>query len=549
MHSIRRNIKVTTSHTSESSFVQKVVSDAEDFTELLPIGQHSDIYIYNKVCRQGRYYFMKQLRLGQPSEAYHRAAMRKEYELGTQLSCDNIVHYVDLIDTPEECYLLMDYVSGTTLQEFLLFHPDYFRERAHLRKFLMQMCSALHELHSHQALHLDLKPSNIMLTSVNSDVRLIDLGCSYMDARPTTTGHTSRFAAPEQLDGSGDLDARTDIYALGRVLIEMGGAGLPSPYRRIAARCTREHKEDRYKSAAEIVSALERSRLRFWTAVGLMVLLALIGAGTCYHQANREYVLRDSIFFYGGADDVLRLRALSVEEQTAAVLSAPPGHPYRDDLIISDTAVHEGHLYYVTELADSAFFNDMELSNIKFPSTLRLIGRNAFTGCTQLPSLHLPNSLQQIMMAAFADCNSLIHVSWPPSVEEVPRNCFLACKSLRRLFLPEGVTTIRQDAFCDCASLQDISLPSTLTSIERGAFFQCWTLRSITLPEHVESLGEYLFYRCPSLQEIRVLAAKPPYMSTIVDGSFKGSVYVPAASIDDYRKAAGWKDLPLKPLP
>ncbi len=73
-------------------------------------------------------------------------------------------------------------------------------------------------MHRHQSLHLDLKPANIMLTHVSNDVRLIDLGCSYMDARPDSMGQTQHYAAPEQLDVTYEVNARTGIYALGRIL-------------------------------------------------------------------------------------------------------------------------------------------------------------------------------------------------------------------------------------------------------------------------------------------------------------------------------------------
>ncbi len=530
---------------SESSFIP--VDQPSEYEEVR-LDIESRTQTYYKVYIDGHYYFKKALRPEYLHKEYYREMMRKEYELGSQLQSGYVVRYVQLTDTPDKCYVLMDYVSGTTLSEFLLFHPDYFRQGAHLHKFLVQICQALQEVHAKQALHLDLKPSNIMLTGVNMDVRLIDLGCSYMDSRLATTGHTNRFAAPEQLNGSHELDARTDIYALGRVLIEMGGARLPSPYRGIADRCTREHKDDRYRSVDEILEVLSRSARRLWIVAAVLALLALIGAGTYYHHATAEYVLRDSLFCYGRSDDMLRLRVRSVEERTAAVVSPPPGQVYHADLIIPDSVVHEGRVYYVTELADSAFLHSTELTGVKFPSCLTTIGRDAFNGCTQLHALHFPASMRQVMMAAFVDCNSLTHISWASSVEEVPRNAFLACKKIRSITLPEGVTTIRQDAFCDCASLEEISLPSSLTKIERGAFFLCNSLRRITLPEHISSLGEYLFYKCYNLEEIRVLAPVPPYMSTIIDKNFRGIVRVPAASLDAYRHAPGWQHLPLAPM-
>ena len=172
------------------------------------------------------------------------------------LHSDFIVGYHELTDTPAECSLLMDYVNGTTLSDFVGQHPNYFSNPVNLRKFLWQLCSALHELHSHQALHLDLKPSNIMLTSVNHDVRLIDLGCSYMDSRPNLMGKTDVYAAPEQRDGSYAVDARTDIYALGKILDQL------SPrqpfFQKIARRCLQVRKEDRFQSAEELLRHLEK---------------------------------------------------------------------------------------------------------------------------------------------------------------------------------------------------------------------------------------------------------------------------------------------------
>ena len=105
-------------------------------------------------------------------------------------------------------------------------------------------------------MQLDLKPSNIMLTRVNHDVRLIDLGCCYMDSRPDLTGLTEAYAAPEQLDGSRDVDARTDIYALGRILHDIHASGLEP----IACRCLQERKEDRFQSVSEILELLDNNQ-------------------------------------------------------------------------------------------------------------------------------------------------------------------------------------------------------------------------------------------------------------------------------------------------
>jgi hypothetical protein len=130
----------------------------------------------------------------------------------------------------------------------------------------------------------------------------------------------------------------------------------------------------------------------------------------------------------------------------------------------------------------------------------------------------------------------------------VPRNCFVACVSLRAINLPEGVISIGQDAFAGCDSLENVQLPNTLQRIGRGVFFRCRSLHTITLPAQVKLLGEYLFYKCESLEEIKVLAPKPPKISTIVDSSFHGVIRVPAKSLAAYQNAKGWSELNLQPI-
>ena len=263
---------------SESSLIKPLAGHVSEQVEPLELGAGSRQHVFHKLCRDGRYYFLKSLRAEYLGQTFYREVLRKEYELGARLRSDYIVAYHELIDTPEACSLVMDYVDGSTLDVFVSDHPGYFATAAHQTKFLWQLCQALDALHTHQALHLDLKPSNIMLTRVNHDVRLIDLGCCYTDSRPNLMGRTNRYAAPEQTDGSNDVDARTDIYAIGKI-IETLPQTTKRPFsqttKTIARRCLKERKGERFQSVEEILALLDSKVKKLKIGVGYF--------NICYH--------------------------------------------------------------------------------------------------------------------------------------------------------------------------------------------------------------------------------------------------------------------------
>lgn len=199
-----------------------------------------------------------------------RDMLRKEYAVGCMLSAATpyVVRCVDFVDTPSECVLKLEYVSGDTIDAIVSAEPDYFASPQRLWRFLTQLLQGLAVVHRHQVVHLDLKPSNIMLTRVNRDVRIIDFGLCYYGGYPSTMGLTAAYAAPEQLDGSADVDARTDIYAVGRLIEYIEShtrAVTPAALRRLTAlkeRCLAAEKARRWQSADEMLRYLSRKRRR-----------------------------------------------------------------------------------------------------------------------------------------------------------------------------------------------------------------------------------------------------------------------------------------------
>ena len=111
--------------------------------------------------------------------------------------------------------IVMEHVEGFELGRI---GPSLeFAQRA---RVVAEVCDAVHHAHGLGIQHRDLKPSNIMVDAALLP-RILDFGLSAGDPRKGHLKGTVRYIAPEQLDPSQPIDARTDVYALGVILYEL----------------------------------------------------------------------------------------------------------------------------------------------------------------------------------------------------------------------------------------------------------------------------------------------------------------------------------------
>lgn len=236
----------------------------------------------------GKLHFLKRLKPEYANDIRYQEAFRKEFETGYRLEHPNLVRYISLTDDG----ILMEYIDGETLTQALSNHPDYFKDKNHTDKFLRQLLDAVGYLHSHQVLHLDLKPDNILLTRINNDVKLIDLGCSYTDTFTDTQGRTNRYAAPEQLAGE-KPDVCTDIYAIGKILELLPTSSI---YNKVIARCTAPNKADRYQSVDEILYDINQKKryYRYWAIFVAIVMALTVCITLLTHQQDPAPAIHES---------------------------------------------------------------------------------------------------------------------------------------------------------------------------------------------------------------------------------------------------------------
>ena len=274
----------------------------------------------------GKLHFLKRLKAEYAGDIRYREALRKEFETGYRLEHPNLVRYLSL----DKDGILMEYVDGETLSQRLTKNPDYFNGQKHTEKFVRQLLDVLVYLHSHQVLHLDLKPDNILLTHINDDVKLIDLGFCYTDTFADTQGHTNAFAAPEQKEG-GAVDVRSDIYAFGRILELLPDHFL---YNKVIARCTAENPSARYQSVDEILYDINHRRRYFLYVAAFAAIVAVLAIGIALltHREVAAPVIQET-----PADSVVQMvnqgdRSLdSACQNHESVPLIPPQPPKKDE--------------------------------------------------------------------------------------------------------------------------------------------------------------------------------------------------------------------------
>lgn len=157
-----------------------------------------------------------------------RQRFLEEAQLLATLSHPNIVRVFRVFEERNTAYIVMEYLQGHTLGEWLRLRGGYLPE-AEAIEYALQVCDALETVHQRGYLHRDIKPSNIIRVD-DGRIVLIDFGTARQFAAGKTQNHTviltPAYAPLEQYASSAQFDARTDLYALAATLYHLA-TGVP----------------------------------------------------------------------------------------------------------------------------------------------------------------------------------------------------------------------------------------------------------------------------------------------------------------------------------
>jgi hypothetical protein len=268
--------------------------------------------------RLGRRVALKALSPELTADPSHRDRLRREARAAAALCHPGICTIYALEEFDGHLFIAAEFVEGRTLRDEIDAGED--RSASGLLATARELAGALASAHRKGIVHRDLKPENVM-RAADGRLKILDFGLARFDrpaadvslgpvTRPGTILGTPAYMAPEQLNGL-PADARADVFAFGVLMYELAcgshpfaastplavvarilesepdpiagrGGEIPRPLGAVVDRCLRKAPADRFETAAEILTALERTdpparpaRPVSWWRVHQMTVIAL----------------------------------------------------------------------------------------------------------------------------------------------------------------------------------------------------------------------------------------------------------------------------------
>ena len=208
-------------------YIGKVLNDRYMITEVVGVGGMAYVYkAFDKICN--RVVAVKILKDEFMSDAQFRRRFTNESKAITMLSHNNIVDVFDVSLEGDSLYIVMEYIDGITLKEYM--ERKGVLSSAEALHFVKQILKGLSHAHERGIVHRDVKPHNIVLLK-DGTIKITDFGIARLTKFDTQTISdmaigSVHYISPEQASGD-RTDARSDIYSVGIILYEMLTGKLP----------------------------------------------------------------------------------------------------------------------------------------------------------------------------------------------------------------------------------------------------------------------------------------------------------------------------------
>ncbi len=208
-------------------YIGKTLNDRYMLTEIIGVGGMAEVYkAFDKLVN--RVVAVKILKEEFMSDAQFRRRFSNESKAITMLSQKNIVDVYDVCLDGDIMFIVMEYIDGITLKEYI--DRKKILDWREATFFTKQILQAMSHAHERGIVHRDLKPHNIMLLK-DGTIKVTDFGIARLSKFDTQTITDKaigsvHYISPEQASGD-RTDEKTDIYSVGVMLYEMLTGTLP----------------------------------------------------------------------------------------------------------------------------------------------------------------------------------------------------------------------------------------------------------------------------------------------------------------------------------
>ncbi|MGA9225367.1 MAG: Stk1 family PASTA domain-containing Ser/Thr kinase, partial [Mesobacillus sp.] len=207
--------------------IGKRISGRYKILDMIGGGGMANVYLAHDMILD-RDVAVKMLRLDFANDEEFIRRFHREAQSATSLAHPNIVSIYDVGEEDGLYYIVMEYVDGQTLKQYIQQHaPVPVQDALDIMK---QLTSAISHAHNNHIVHRDIKPHNILVDS-NGTVKITDFGIAMALSATSITQTNSvlgsvHYLSPEQARG-GMANKKSDIYSIGIVMFELLTGRLP----------------------------------------------------------------------------------------------------------------------------------------------------------------------------------------------------------------------------------------------------------------------------------------------------------------------------------
>ncbi len=168
-------------------------------------------------------------------------------------------------------------------------------------------------------------------------------------------------------------------------------------------------------------------------------------------------------------------------------------------------------------IANQAFSDCDNVTEIVLPESLAYIGDGAFEGCESLEKLSMGKNIVSIGEKAFYSCEGLCSINIPATTEEIGNGAFYFCSSLKTISVDDENKFYSSDSFAlldkvkkeliqysAAVKEKSYTIPDSVITIGNYAFYGSENLTSVNIPDTVKTIGDEAFYNCTDLKYIEI---------------------------------------------